>query len=160
MSKDALFFIPWFAFCSAGLASAEPRFQGVQGSSVLQLTVDASQAAKQRIQVKEDIPISAGAATLYFPEWIPGTHSPVGGPADSAGLCPGMVIKTVNGKVFSSSVITEAIKILQPIAIQVDYDGLPQNYTIQYSGGLKIPHLERDTTKPDLLTAIISPHAQ
>jgi predicted metalloprotease with PDZ domain len=43
------------------------------------LTVDASQAASQNIvRTHEAIPVTPGAMTLYYPQWIPGEHGPVG----------------------------------------------------------------------------------
>jgi predicted metalloprotease with PDZ domain len=43
------------------------------------LVVDASQAPTQNIvRTHEVIPVSPGALTLYYPQWIPGEHGPVG----------------------------------------------------------------------------------
>jgi len=35
-----------------------------------------------------------------------------------------------------------------------------RTYKVDYHEGNKYPHLERDTSKPDLLSDIIRPHAQ
>jgi len=37
---------------------------------------------------------------------------------------------------------------------------LYESYRVDYHGGLRYPHLERDAAKTDLLTAIISPLAR
>jgi hypothetical protein len=34
-----------------------------------------------------------------------------------------------------------------------------QNLHLDYSQGLRYPHLERDATKPDLISEILKPHA-
>lgn len=60
--------------CAASLsvcarAAAEP----------IALTVDASQAPAQNVvRTNEVIQVSPGAMTLYYPQWIPGEHGPVG----------------------------------------------------------------------------------
>ncbi|MHC1478648.1 M61 family metallopeptidase [Frateuria aurantia] len=60
----------------------------------LQLSVDLSRAPDRLYRVQEVIPASAGPLTLYYPQWIPGEHSPSGPIENVAGL----VIKA-NGKV-------------------------------------------------------------
>jgi predicted metalloprotease with PDZ domain len=86
------------------------------------------------------------------------TDTIIGMPGEQAGLCPGMQIITVNGKAYTPGVLLDAIKAAQPIQVQVDFDGAKSAYSIQYTGGVRIPHLVRDQTKADLLTTIISPH--
>lgn len=45
----------------------------------IQLVVDASKAPTQNIvRTHEVIPVAPGALTLYYPQWIPGEHGPVG----------------------------------------------------------------------------------
>ena len=48
--------------------------------------VDASDTAQGVFRVKEAIPVTAGALTLLYPQWIPGDHSPSGPVAMLAGL--------------------------------------------------------------------------
>ncbi|MDQ6823288.1 MAG: hypothetical protein M3Z07_02190, partial [Candidatus Eremiobacteraeota bacterium] len=48
-------------------------------SEPIRLTVDASMAPTQNIvRTMEQIPVSAGPLTLFYPQWIPGEHGPVG----------------------------------------------------------------------------------
>jgi len=49
-----------------------------QTTGPIRLIVDASQAPQKILHVKMEIPVSAGALTLYYPEWIPGEHMPDG----------------------------------------------------------------------------------
>jgi predicted metalloprotease with PDZ domain len=42
------------------------------------LDVDASTITRKLISARERIPVSPGAVTLVFPEWIPGDHGPTG----------------------------------------------------------------------------------
>jgi predicted metalloprotease with PDZ domain len=42
------------------------------------LNVDASEAAKNILHVRETITVKPGAFTLFYPKWIPGEHAPTG----------------------------------------------------------------------------------
>jgi predicted metalloprotease with PDZ domain len=82
------------------------------------------------------------------------------GPAFNAGLSPGMSIVAVNGKSYDPDVIKDAVTASakdssQPIELLVkDFDEY-KTIRIDYHGGLKYPHLERDTSKPDTLSQLI-----
>ncbi len=78
---------------AAGVACAQP----VHGTDVppprdtaypgtLELHVDASDTAQGIFTVHETIPVTPGALTLLYPQWIPGDHSPTGPVAMLAGL--------------------------------------------------------------------------
>lgn len=61
--------------------------QGVSAAQPIKLTVDASLAPTQNIvRTREIIPVSPGKLTLYYPQWIPGEHGPVGPIQNVAGL--------------------------------------------------------------------------
>jgi hypothetical protein len=47
----------------------------------------------------------------------------------------------------------------QPIELLVDNDNSLETYRLDYHGGERYPHLERDTAAPDLLTDILKPRA-
>lgn len=53
---------------------------------VIQLDVDATSLDQKIFKVQEQIPVSAGALTLFYPQWLPGNHSPTGAIALLAGL--------------------------------------------------------------------------
>ncbi|HET7650487.1 MAG TPA: M61 family peptidase [Gammaproteobacteria bacterium] len=60
---------------------------------MLTLNVDLSDAPRKLFHVQETIPVKPGPLTLYYPEWIPGEHSPSGPIVNVAGL-----VFTANGK--------------------------------------------------------------
>jgi len=60
---------------------------------MLTLKVDLTDAPKKIFRVHETIPATPGPFTLYYPQWIPGEHSPSGPIDNLAGL-----IITANGK--------------------------------------------------------------
>ena len=84
-------------------------------------------------------------------------------PAAKAGLAPGMKIVGVNGRGWSADALHEAIaaskNVSMPIDLRIENGGFQENYKVDYRGGERYPHLERDPTKPDLLAEIIKAHA-
>lgn len=82
------------------------------------------------------------------------------GPAFKAGLSPGMSIVAVNGHDYSSDDLREAVTAAakdknQPIELLVKNFDEYKTLRIDYHGGLKYPHLVRDTSKPDTLGTLL-----
>ena len=79
--------------------------------------------------------------------------------AAKAGLAPGMKIVTVNGRTWSSDVLHEAITAAKDtttaIDLVVENGSFVGVHKLNYHGGERYPHLERDATKPDLIAEII-----
>lgn len=82
-----------------------------------------------------------------------------GSPAYLAGLGPGMKLLAVNGRRWSSAVLTDALNTAhasrQPIEFIAQNGEFFKTYSVPYADGVKSPHLERVDTQPDLLTSII-----
>ena len=122
-----------------------------------------TELAKIRESVNKffDLRFSLGMAvndeTLEIFDVIPG------GPAAVAGIAPGMKLVAVNGRKYSSTLVREALRSAKnnqaPIEILATNDENYKTYKIDYHDGEKYPILERDNSKPDLLTNIISPLA-
>lgn len=90
----------------------------------------------------------------------------VGSPAYQAGIGPGMVLVAVNGLKFDmdhrhviEDALREAKNSNQPISLLVRNGDYFKTYEINYHEGEKYPVLVRDSSKPDVLTEIIAPHA-
>ena len=87
----------------------------------------------------------------------------VGYPAFKAGLAPAVKIIAVNGREFDGSLLRQAVedaaKTTTSITLIVKDGDYYKTLSLDYHGGEKYPHLERDTSKPDLLGEIIKPHA-
>lgn len=60
----------------------------------IQIVVDLTDAPRRIFRAEVDLPVTAGPLTLITPQWIPGTHMPVGPAAKIAG-----VVFTANGQV-------------------------------------------------------------
>lgn len=87
----------------------------------------------------------------------------IGGPAQKGGIAPGVKITSVNGRRFSSSALREAVQksagngdLIEIVAKDGEYSS---TYWIDYHGGEKYPHLDRQIGKNDLLRAIGQPRA-
>jgi len=79
--------------------------------------------------------------------------------AARAGLAPGMKIVSVNGRTWSMDALHEAIRAAKtnatPIELVVDNGSFSGVYKVNYHGGERYPHLERDPTKPDIIADVI-----
>jgi len=79
-------------------------------------------------------------------------------PAAKAGIGPGMKVLAVNGRKFSRNVYRDALKAAkdgsEPIELLVENTEYYRTFKIDYHGGEKFPHLERDASKPDVLSEI------
>ena len=84
-----------------------------------------------------------------------------GMPAAQAGIGPGMKLIAVNGRKFSKDVLGDALRegktSSAALELLVENTEYYKTYKLDYHGGEKFPHLVRDETKPDVLSAIIKP---
>ena len=121
--------------------SATPN-QHVQVVETVSRTIEASFSLGLRVSTE-----AGEAGTLA--DVIPGT------PAAEAGLAPGMKIVSVDGTPFSQQVLADAIHAAQgnkkAITVVAQNSGFTRTYEIQYHGGDRYPHLERDPDRADLL---------
>lgn len=83
-------------------------------------------------------------------------------PADAAKLAPGMKIIAVNSRSYSADRLKEAIgEAAQgskpPVELLVNNADYFQTFKLDYHDGPRYPHLERDPSRPDLLSEILKP---
>ena len=85
-------------------------------------------------------------------------------PAGKAGMGPGMQILAVNGLRYSADVLRNAIKESKsatgPMTIEFQNDDVVKTVSLDYHGGMREPHLERDAAKPDMLAQILTARAK
>jgi predicted metalloprotease with PDZ domain len=84
-----------------------------------------------------------------------------GGLAFKAGVVPGVQILAIGSDVFAPQKLREAIlkaeKSSDPITLLVKDADQVKTVTIDYHGGLRVPHLERVEATPDRLDDILKP---
>jgi predicted metalloprotease with PDZ domain len=80
-----------------------------------------------------------------------------GGPAQKAGVAPAVKLIAVNGRQYTPTALREAVARKQPVDLLVKNGEFYSTIRVDYSGGERYPHLVREQSTPDLLTAIISP---
>ena len=82
-------------------------------------------------------------------------------PAHKTGMTPNTKIIAVQGRQYSSDSLREALKAAvgstEPIELLVKDGDYYKTYKIDYHGGERYPRLERDASKPDLLSEIAKP---
>jgi predicted metalloprotease with PDZ domain len=80
-----------------------------------------------------------------------------GSPAAQAGIAPGMRLVAVNGRRWTPEILRDAIQRAkagkEPIEFLVENEEYFHTYLVDYHGGERYPHLERNA-KPDLLSEI------
>jgi predicted metalloprotease with PDZ domain len=83
----------------------------------------------------------------------------IGGAAEKAGVAPSVKIIAVDNRQFTPTILREAVgrstSNMKPIELLVKDGEYYKTHRVDYHGGEKYPHLERDASKPDLLTKII-----
>ena len=91
------------------------------------------------------------------------SDSIVGSPAYEAGVSSGMKIMGVNGRVFTSDLLDDAIKASkddsQPITLLALVNDYFRTCTVNYHGGARYPHLVREDGRPDYLDELAKPRA-
>jgi hypothetical protein len=66
----------------------------------------------------------------------------------------------VNGRQFTPTVLREAIATMKPLDLMVKDGEFYRVFRVDYTGGEKYPHLVRNESEPDLLSAIIAGKAK
>lgn len=80
-----------------------------------------------------------------------------GYPGDKAGLAPDMKIVSVNGTKYTDDTLKQAAKSGGKIDLIVNYKEDVRHVTIDYPGGLRIPHLERIPGTTDRFEELLKP---
>src|SRR5690606_36938326 len=86
------------------------------------------------------------------------------GPAFNQGITVGTQVVAVNGVSFGNEALRRAITAAKtdgaPLELLLRNGDRYRTVTIDYRGGLRYPHLERDTSEPDRLGAILAPRTR
>jgi predicted metalloprotease with PDZ domain len=156
----------WAGFLRARLdgLSANTPIEGVEASGwklVYNEAPNEIEADRGAVKGQADLSYSIGMTVSEDGLVIDVMH---GGPAYNAGIGPGMKVAAVYGQQFSTEALKEAVVAAQsatsPIQILVANGAQFQTFSVDYHGGLRYPHLERDSSKTDYLSEILRPLAR
>ena len=155
----------WRAFWNERLRSKSPRapLGGIEGSG-WKVVYNETQSELSKAHEDEDKVINAeysvGLLLKDDGRIVDAVH---GMPAAEAGIGPGMMLIAVNGRKFSREVWHDLLQATKsasgPLELLVENTEYYKTYSLNYHEGEKYPHLERDASKPDLLSDISKPLA-
>jgi predicted metalloprotease with PDZ domain len=153
----------WRGFFTSRLTSVEPHapLGGIVSGGWRLIYNDEQsdfQTAMEAVNKNIDLSYSLGMRLSEdggIVDVLPGT------PAYLVGLGPGMRIVAVNGRTYDLERLRDALRegktSSSPLELTVDNAESLKTYRINYHGGNRFPHLERDSSRPDLLQEIIKP---
>jgi predicted metalloprotease with PDZ domain len=154
----------WRGFFTARLSSTAPHapLGGLEGSGWRLVFTDVPNKQNQAREDARriiDLRFSLGFIVRTrddngdIVDVIPGT------PAAQAGIAPGMKLVAVNGRQWSPVVLHDAVGAAKggsaPIELLIENAEYYKTYRVDYHGGERYPHLERDPARPDLLGQVI-----
>jgi predicted metalloprotease with PDZ domain len=153
----------WRAFFTARLNSTEPHapLGGITGSGWRLVYTDVQGKLLKALEEANKVADLSFSIGLKLKE--DGTVNDIvpGLAAAQAGIGPGMKVVAVNGRRYTITALREALQAgknsPQPLDLLVENGEFFKTYRLNYHGGERFPHLERDPARPDLLEQIISP---
>lgn len=162
----------WRSFLTARLNSTAPHapLGGLEGSGWRLVYTDKQNELLEATEEEQgivDLTFSIGLKVKHkerdeedglLVDVIPGMA------AAQAGISPGMKLAAVNGTRWSPKVLRDALRAAKgpqgSLELLVENDGLSASYSLNYHDGERYPHIERDSSRPDLLGDIIRPRAK
>jgi predicted metalloprotease with PDZ domain len=82
--------------------------------------------------------------------------------ADQAGVGPGMKVMAINGRRWSAERLRQAVAATrqgEKLRLLLENGDYFETLALDYAGGERYPHLERESSKPDLLADIFRPRS-
>ncbi len=153
----------WASFLRTRLTSTSPHapLGGIEnGGWKLTYTAEPSSLSKAHEEFSKNVDLMFSLGMLVKDD---GTIIDValGGPAQLAGIAPSAKLIAINRREFTPTELREAVgrtpSATGPLELLVKDGDYYNTIKVDYHGGHKYPHLERDASKPDLLTQIIAP---
>ncbi len=132
----------------AGIEAAGWRLVYRDTQSEFQKSVE---GANETVDVRYSVGFAVGKDGS-IPDVIPES------PAAKTGIGPGMKLLAVNGRRWSKDILREGIRDTRrgkPLELLVENGEFFQTHKLDYTGGERYPHLEREIGKSDVLTEII-----
>ena len=115
-------------------------------------------AAREKVDGADNLSLSLGFWAKADGSVIDVRH---GSPAFTAGMAPDSRVLAIGGHKWNADLaretVIEAETSKDPIELVVETGDLVRVLHVDWHGGLRNPHLVRDESKADLLTAILAP---
>jgi predicted metalloprotease with PDZ domain len=155
----------WSAFLTERLTSTSPHapLGGIEkGGWKLVYNETPNEALYAAEQSRKDMDLSSSLGLSLdddgtIRDVIPGMI------AYEAGMGPAMKIAAVNGRQFSPDVLHEALRVsrtsIGTLDLEVSNGQYFRTFHLDYHGGLRFPHIERNSALPDALGEITKPMA-
>jgi predicted metalloprotease with PDZ domain len=155
----------WAGFLRARLDSTSPMTptEAIENSGWRLVYNDRpNEIEENREAVTKSVNLRSSIGLLLWDDGIVGDVI-YDGPAYKAGIGPGMKITAVNGQQYSAGVLKQEIAAAAtttaPIQLLVTNGAEYKTYAVDYHGGMRYPHLERDASRPNYLDEILHPLA-
>ncbi len=153
----------WAAFFQIHVTKkfSQPPVEGLEGAGWKIIYTDEPSACASVEQGAADLRNSIGIVIakngqIRTVEW--------GSVGFVAGLLPGGVILSVSDKPYEPDAVEEALRdsaqSKKPIILTIAQRGRTGRYSVNYSGGIRVPHVVRRANQSDLLRDILSTHAR
>jgi predicted metalloprotease with PDZ domain len=152
----------WAGFLNKCLRSTEPHapLGGIEnGGWKLVYTSTASDYWKASEAEKKIVDLSYSLGLLVSEDGVI-ANVLYDGLARRAGIAPATRLIAVNGRQYTATLLRETVdatvKSTEPIELLIKDGDFYKTHRIEYHGGSRYPHLERNEGRPDLLSAIIT----
>ena len=152
----------WAGFLNKRLRSTEPHapLGGIEnGGWKLVYTATASDYWKASEGEKKIVDLSYSLGLLVSEDGVI-ANVLYDGLARRAGIAPATRLIAVNGRQYTSTLLRETVdataKNTEPTELLIKDGDFYKTHRIDYHGGSRYPHLERNEGRPDLLSAIIT----
>jgi predicted metalloprotease with PDZ domain len=155
----------WKAFLDKRLAAmdAEPPLDGLTRSGWKVVYRDQRGELTKALEGEEkNVNLTAALGLLLKDDGAVIDVVP-GKAADTAGVGPGMKLVAVNGRRWSAERLRQAVAATrqgEPLRLLLENGDYFETVALDYAGGEKYPHLERESSKPDLLADIFRPRSE
>jgi predicted metalloprotease with PDZ domain len=152
----------WRAFLNQRLTSTSPNppLGGIEGGGWRLIYNDKPNLAIQHGEhASKTIDMGAALGFVVGEDGVVRDVIP-DSPAAKAGVVPAAKIIAVNSRRFSADAFRDVVKASTPIELILETGEFYTTAKIDYHGGLRYPHLERVTGKPDLLEVLGKPIAK
>jgi len=154
----------WAEFFQKRVYAVNPRapLGGIEGggwrltyTNAVPALLKARESAHKYTDMRMSLGLIVKEEDGYISDVIPGS------PADKAGLAPAMKLVAVNGRRWTPEILRAAVKAAAtdpaPVELLIENADYFKTCKLDYHEGEKYAQLERDPSKPDLLSKILKP---